>query len=192
MNKQLRSKIEIEFRSILGKKKYDNLRKFLDKKACDLGEDNKDVFFFLLQDRIVKVVNNISQKTAKIVIKLNRLGRGTCDFEEIEIPINPTDFDKTVRLFSALQFDQIQNSFQKRHNYEFGGVELALKHSESWGYHMELEIVVDDISKKEEAESKIKDVANKLSIKIMTEQEITDFAKRIDEQYKKGLHGKSK
>lgn len=192
MNNSFRSQIEIEFRSIFGRLKYNELKRFLDKNARDLGEDNKDVSFFLLPDKIVKVVNNISKKSAKIVIKLNRLGRGSSDFEEIEIPINPSDFEKAVKLFSALPFDQIQNSYQKRHNYKYKGVELALKYTESWGYHMELEIVVDDISRKKEAEEKIKSVADKLGIRVMTEEEITEFARRIDEQYEKGFYKKSK
>lgn len=37
--------IEIEFRSIFNKQKYDNLRDFLVKNAQNLGEDDKDVFF---------------------------------------------------------------------------------------------------------------------------------------------------
>ena len=74
----------------------------------------------------------------------------------------------------------------------YKGVELALKHTASWGYHMELEIVVNDISKKEKAERKVREVADKLGIKIMTEQEITEFAKKIDEQHKRGLYRRLK
>ncbi|MBP8591555.1 MAG: CYTH domain-containing protein [Patescibacteria group bacterium] len=187
-----KKQIEIELRSLLDKRKYVALKKFLDTNAKSLGKDDKDVYFFLLPDRIVKAVKNISQKTAKIVIKLNRLGRGRSDFEEIEIPISPLDFDKAVKLFSSLRFDQIQNSYQTRQNYLYEGVEIALKHTDSWGYHMELEVIIDDLSKKNEAERKIYQVANKLGVKIMTEEEITEFAQKIDAQYKKGIYKKSK
>jgi len=187
-----KKQIEIELRSLLDKRKYAALKKFLDTNAKSLGKDDKDVYFFLLPDRIVKAVKNVSQKTAKIVIKLNRLGKGRSDFEEIEIPISPLDFDKAVKLFSSLRFDQIQNSYQKRQNYLYEGVEIALKHSDSWGYHMEFEVIIDDLSKKNEAERKIYQVANKLGVKIMTEEEITKFAQRIDAQYKKGIYKKSK
>ena len=183
--------IEIELRSVFDRKKYNELKEFLGKNAEDLGEDDKDVFFFLLPDKITKATHNISKKTAKIVIKLNRIGRGTSDFEEIEIPINPSDFDKAVKLFSALPFDQIQNSYQKRHNYLLDGVEIALKWTESWGYHMELEIVVDDVAKREDAENKIRKVAEKLGVQIMSEEELKDFTKKIDENYKKGLYNKN-
>jgi len=183
--------IEIELRSVFDEKKYNELKEFLGKNAEDLGEDDKDVFFFLLPDKITKATHNVSKKTAKIVIKLNRIGRGTSDFEEIEIPINPSDFDKAVKLFSALPFDQIQNSYQKRHNYLLDGVEIALKWTESWGYHMELEIVVDNVAKREEAENKIRKVAEKLGVQIMSEEELKDFTKKIDENYKKGLYNKN-
>ena len=183
--------IEIELRSVFDKKKHDELKDFLDKNAEDLGEDDKDVFFFLLPDKITKATHNVSKKTAKIVIKLNRIGRGTSDFEEIEIPINPSDFDKAVKLFSALPFDQIQNSYQKRHNYLLEGVEIALKWTDPWGYHMELEIVVDDKAKREDAENKIRKVAEKLGVQIMSEEELKDFTKKIDENYKKGLYNKN-
>ena len=183
--------IEIELRSVFDEKKHNELKDFLDKNAEDLGEDDKDVYFFLLPDKITKATHNVSKKTAKIVIKLNRIGRGTSDFEEIEIPINPSDFDKAVKLFSALPFDQIQNSYQKRHNYLFEGVEIALKWTESWGYHMELEIVVDDKAKREDAESKIRKVAERLGVQIMSEEELKDFTQKIDENYKKGLYNKN-
>jgi len=183
--------IEIELRSVFDEKKHNELKDFLDKNAEDLGEDDKDVYFFLLPDKITKATHNVSKKTAKIVIKLNRIGRGTSDFEEIEIPINPSDFDKAVKLFSALPFDQIQNSYQKRHNYLFDGVEIALKWTESWGYHMELEIVVDDKAKREDAESKIRKVAERLSVQIMSEEELKDFTQKIDDNYKKGLYNKN-
>lgn len=182
--------IEIELRSVFGKKRYDQLKNYLDKNADYLCRDEKDVYFFLLPDKIAKVVNNISKKTAKIVVKLNRIGRGTSDFEEIEIPISPAYFEKAVKLFSSLPFDQIQNSYQKRHNYMYEGVELALKWTRQWGYHLELEIVVDDKSKKDEAEAKIREIAKKLGVRILTEEELVKLTKKIDENYKKGVYDK--
>lgn len=186
------SQIEIELRSVFGKAKYNQLKSFLDKKADYLGPDDKEVYFFLLPDKIVKVVNNISKGSAKIVIKLNRIGRGTSDFEEIEILITLSDFEKAVNLFSALPFDQVESSYQKRYNYSYKGVELALKWSNTWGYHLELEIVVDDKAKKEKAEVVIRGIAEELGVEIMTEEELSVFAKKIDENYKKGTYNKRK
>lgn len=151
--------------------------------ARDFGEDNKDVYFFLLPDKLLKVVNNVSKKTAKIVLKLTKIGRGS-DFEEIEVPINQSDFEKTAKMFMALHRGDVMHSFQKRHNYLYKGVDLALKWSELWGYHLELEVVIHDKNKKQFAEKKILSVAEELGVKIMDDRELREFTTRKEREYK--------
>lgn len=176
-------KIEIEFRARFDEEKYNNLNKFLDNQAKDLGDDNKDVFFFLLPDKLLKVVNNLSRKEAQIVFKLNKIGQGS-NFEEIEIPIKQEDFEKAASIFSDLNVADSMRSFQKRHNYEYKGVELALKWSEHWGHHLELEILIDDLSKKEEAEQKIFLVAAELGVSIMSDEDLQKFTQEAEANYK--------
>lgn len=190
MNKKYSPKIEVELRSIFKKNKFDQLKKYLNEKAEYLGPDDKDVCFFILPDKFVKVVNNVSTKTAKIVIKLSSIAKGQNDFEEIEIAIDPQDFEKATKLFRAIPFEQIEWSFQKRHNYRIDDVELALKWTQSWGYHLELEKVVEDKGEVNLAIERLREVARELGVKIMTEKELKDFAKKIDNNYKKGKYEK--
>ncbi|MCK6462526.1 MAG: hypothetical protein L6Q29_01760 [Candidatus Pacebacteria bacterium] len=179
-------KIEVEFRSMFNKKEYGRIKEFLENNAVDLGEDNKDVHFFIMSDKLLKVVDNVSKNNAKVVLKLNKIGKGS-DFEELEIPIerkHATDFTK---VFSSLDFtDNIMRSFQKRQNYLYKDVEIALKYSDVWGYHLELEIVITDAKDKELAEKKIKEVANELNIKLMTDQELVEFTKKAEEEHMPG------
>lgn len=175
--------IEIEFRSRFDVKKYKELEKFLSINAKDLGKDDKDVYFFLFPDKLLKVVNNVSKKTAKIVLKLTKIGKGS-DFEEIEVPINQNDFEKTSKIFTTLYLCDNMHSFQKRHNYLYRGVELALKWSGPWGYHLELEVVIHDKNKKRFAEKKIFSVAKELGVKIMSDKELREFTKRKEKEYK--------
>jgi adenylate cyclase class IV len=67
----------------------------------------------------------------------------------------------------------------------YKGVEIALKYSESWGYHMELEIMIASKDDLAGAESQLKSVAEDLGVKIMSPEEQTVFAENIDMQYKK-------
>lgn len=180
----MKKNIEIEHRSRFNEAKFKELKNFLDMQAQDLGEDDKDVFFFLFPDKLLKTVNNISKRSAKIVMKLNKIGKGS-DFEEIEIPIRPEDFEKATELFIALKTGEHMRSFQKRHNYLYKGVEIALKWSEHWGHHMELEIVVDDVGKKESAESTIFKVAEEFGVHIMSDQELLEFTQAAEAEYKK-------
>jgi adenylate cyclase class IV len=75
-------------------------------------------------------------------------------------------------------------SSQKRHNYIYHGVELALKHSAEWGHHLELEVMIDDLAKKPEAEKLIEKVAGELGVQIMTDQELKDLTDAIEAKNK--------
>jgi len=179
-----KTNIEVEFRSIFSKSRYDELASFLNRNAKSLGEDDKDVYFFIFPDKLLKVVNNVSKKTAKVVLKLTKIGQGSA-FEEIEVPISPADIGNAVRIFTFLGCDNIMRSFQQRHNYLYKGVELALKYSDHWGYHLELEIVINDSQKKEEAEAKISIVAEELGVHLMSNQELKEFTDKAEADYKK-------
>lgn len=173
--------IEIELRSIFTKEKYDQLLTFLTEHVSnDLWEDDKNVFFFIMPDKLLKVVDNTSKQSAKIVLKLNKIGQGS-HFEEIEIPIAPEDVNLTVHLFTSLGCaTQIIESFQKRHNFIYKGIEIALKYSEDRWYHAELEILIDDLSKKAEAEKQLYELADELDIQIMTDEELKQFTDNIE------------
>jgi len=179
----MKKQIEIEFRARFDKRKYDALAKFLKAKAKDLGADDKDVYFFIFPDKLLKVVNNVSKKTAKLVMKLNKIGRGS-SFEEIEMPIQPKDFHRAVKIFTLWGCKNVMRSFQKRHNYLYKGVELALKYSKHWGYHLELEVMVDNLKKKPGAEKKIKEVAKELKVNLMTDAELKKFTREAEKKYR--------
>lgn len=186
MNNNLsnQNNIEIEFRAIFGENDFYRLKEYLDKNANNLGEDDKDVFFFIMPDKLLKVVNNISKNNAKLVLKLNKIGKGS-NFEEIEIPIERKYINDFVKVLTTIGFtDNIMHSFQKRKNYVYKGVEVALKYSEVWGHHLELEIMIADIKEKEQAEKKIREAANDLNIKLMTDEELAEFTKKAEEKNK--------
>ena len=63
-------------------------------------------------------------------------------------------------------------------------MEVALKYSEVWGHHLELEIMIADIKEKEQAEKKIREAANDLNIKLMTDEELAEFTKKAEEKNK--------
>jgi predicted adenylyl cyclase CyaB len=176
----MKKQIEVEFRSRFSEEKYNELYKFLLTSAQDLGVDDKDVHFFLLEDKLLKVTHNTAQETAKVTLKLNNIGNGSA-FEELEYPINPNDVDCAVSIFKQLGFNNLIHADQKRHNFLYKGVEIALKYSENWTHHMELEVLIDDLTKKNEAEQKIYSIAEELGVHIMTEEELNLFL----EQFKK-------
>ena len=174
--------IEIEYRAMMSEKQYEDLLAFLSKNGEDLGEDDKQVYFFVLEDKLLKVTENLSQKKAKITLKLTRIGQGSA-FEEIEFPIQLDDSKKAVSLFKHLGYDYLLEPTIKRHNFMYKGIEFAVKYSKTWGFHCELEIIVDDVKHQQEAEKKIREVAKQLKLKIMTDEELTQFTKNVEKNY---------
>ena len=175
--------IEVEYRARFSKGKYEKLLKFLLKKAKDLGADDKRVWFFVLSDKFFKVTHNISAKSGKITLKLTKIGKGT-DFKEIEFPIGEESVEPAVEFFTKLDYEYLLEPIILRHNFLYKGVELALKYSKTWGYHLELEIEISSLAQKSKAEEKILKVADELEVKVMSEEELWEFTQKVEKTYK--------
>ncbi len=64
---------EIEFRAEFNKERFDELKKYLDAHAKNLGDDDKDCYYYIFSDKLLKLVHNTSQKTAKIFRQIDFL-----------------------------------------------------------------------------------------------------------------------
>ncbi|MDP2587576.1 MAG: hypothetical protein Q8P33_02265 [bacterium] len=172
--------IEVELRARFGRQKHDELLVFLNKNAESLGNDDKDVYYFILPDRLLKLVNNTTKHAAKLSLKLNRIGRGAA-FEEIECGIVPDQFGNAVNLVKALNLTRkVIHEPQQRQNFSYKGCEIALKFSKTWGHHMEIESLIDNNADTSAAEKKVHAVAKELGVTLMTEQELTRFVESIE------------
>ncbi len=170
--------IEIEMRARFDEQTHERLADRLKSEGTDLGRDDKHIYFYVLQDKLLKVTDNIAAGTAKITLKDSKIGHGAA-FPETEIAIAPADVPAAVRIFNSLGFEpQMHQAFNRRHNYRFRGVDIAIKWSEAWGHHAEFEVLLDDgagDAECEEAGERITAVARELDITLMTEQELAEF-----------------
>ncbi|WP_018351969.1 CYTH domain-containing protein [Longispora albida] len=175
--------VEIEFRARLTAAEREVLEGRLRVEALDLGQDDKEIVFYVLPDKLLKVVRNLTAQTAMVVVKTSRIGEGAA-FPEIELPIADADIPAAVAVFDALGYAQLRHTaVTERHNYRFDGVDLAVKWSRDWGHHVELEIVLPDTAGPEdqlEAERQIGAVADHLGVTVMTEEELRQFTRRFE------------
>lgn len=183
MANKTKKTIELEYRARFSKKKYNALLKFLYSHAKDLGADDKRVWFFVMSDKLLKVTHDISSKSGKITLKLTKIGKGS-HFEEIEFPISEKSIESAIKLFTSLGHKYIFEPKILRHNFSYKGVEVALKYSKTWGYHLELEIMISSLSQKGRAGEKIFSVAEELGVSIMSEEELWKFTQNIEKTYK--------
>ncbi|HEY4505400.1 MAG TPA: CYTH domain-containing protein [Candidatus Paceibacterota bacterium] len=181
--KNMAKNIEIEHRARFSLKKYSDLGRFLKSKAKDLGANDQRVWFFVMPDKLLKVTHNMTKGNGKLTLKLTKIGKGN-HFKEIEFPIDEKNIEKAVEMFNALGYKCLYEPKILRHNYMYKGVELALKYSKTWGYHLELEVLVNSLKDKPKAEEKINLVAAELRIHVMAEKELWKFTQNIEKTYK--------
>jgi len=170
--------VEIEMRARFDEEAHDRLLARLEQEGTDLGCDDKHIYFYVLPDKLLKVTDNTAAGSAKITLKHSKIGQGVA-FPETEIAIAREDVSAAVLVFNALGFEsQMHQAFNRRHNYRFHGVEIAVKWSEAWGHHAEFEVLLDDNASdaaRQEAADRIFAVAKELEVTLMTEQELADF-----------------
>jgi adenylate cyclase class IV len=163
--------IEVELRTVFDEEEHRRLEKLL--KPYTIGRDDRHSLFFFYEKGLVKITNYLSKEIVKLSYKNGRAGDGNLVEIEMEIPE-----DKIVMFEKILDLgkpEQVQIIDQNRENFLVDGVEIALKFTESWGHHLEAEIVIEDNQDEKEAEDKIRKVGKKFGIEFMSDKEINDF-----------------
>ncbi|MCL5016131.1 MAG: hypothetical protein M1312_00740 [Patescibacteria group bacterium] len=185
----MKPSIELEYRACISEKDFLRLKDFLVKNGTTLENDNKDTYFFIWEDKVIKVVSNPTTKKAKMSLKPGRIGKQS-HFNEAEITLATDQVDRAVQFCRNLKPDDTQFVYQFRTNYSYKGVEIALKYTQSWGFHAELEMMLERIEEKDEADKKIKDVADELGLRIMSDDELASYTAKIDSGQKFGAYSK--
>ncbi len=175
--------LEIEYRAQLTEDEFAALADKLRQRGVDLGPDNKHIWFYVLPDKLLKVVHNISHGNGKIVVKANRIGSGSA-FPEVELSIDASEVPAAIEIFRALGYAQhMHDAYNQRHNWRYGVVEIALKRSEAWGPHAEFEVVVPDGASPAEiddANRLVRAAAADLGVRLMTEDELAEFTRQFE------------
>jgi len=167
--------IEVEKRALLDESRYHELLVLLDERAEDKGENDTVSVFYLRERSQIKVQRNETARTAKIAWKSGGVD-GAEQRHELELPIGYDDFDAANELMRAVVSDaQVFPTKQTRHDYLIDDIDVAIKYSDDWGYHAELEIVVDDDARVEDALTRIHALADTLDIQLLSEDEERDF-----------------
>ena len=175
--------IEVEFRARFDESTHKSLMEQLAKEATDMGEDDKIIHFFPLPEKLIKVTINQTKGSAKVTYKGGRIGTNDT-FSELEYPIAVGDVDKAVAMFLALGHGELYHVAEnRRHNFSYRNVEIALKWSEAWGYHAEFELMLEPGAAESQvaaATKEIQRVADELGVKLMSRQDLAEFERKFE------------
>ena len=173
--------IEIEKLAIIDEGKYQGLGEvILGVGGEDLGENNTESVFFISDVARIKVQKNSSKGSAKIAWKSGAAVGGVSKRQEIEVGILAEGFSDAVDLVEAMVGDCKKIwSDQKRHDYVVDGVNVSVKHSEDFGYHVEFDKNITDESESEAVLAEIESVAKKLGVAVMSDEEEKAFIENV-------------
>ncbi len=189
------SSYEYEERAFLDEKSFTRIKEYLDEHNNQKFIDNKQSFFFVMPDVNVSIAS--SEQETKIKYKGGQLGRGN-GFEEIEFKIQPDSLSKAIRLFSSLLSITPQESYQFRINYILNdNVEIALKYTAMWGFHMEVERTYTANSElsireeKDKSKDALNSFAHKLGFMYINDKQMEEFKVQCERGENRGTYSTS-
>ncbi|MDX2776501.1 hypothetical protein PV379_03995 [Streptomyces caniscabiei] len=155
---------EYEERAFLNEEQFLPIKEKLDSLAMHHEVDNKTSSFFVLPDVNVSIASSPTKTVIKY--KGGQLGLGN-GFEEIEIPIEQSSLSDSIKLFSTLLKTEPQVSEQFRINYTLpSDIEIALKYTQTWGFHLEAEKTYEHTESLENVEQQAKEDLDALAKKL--------------------------
>lgn len=185
MDKEQIQMHEYEKIAFLDEASHDRISALLAEQATDLGQDDKTSYFFVLPDMNLSVASKSGASVIKL--KTGQIGRGIGHVELPEVELaGPEQTNNAVELLTELTGYSPELSEQIRHNYLLNEVEIAVKYTETWGFHAELEYIYeggsDDVieQSKKDAESRINTVAGMLGITLATDSELITFTEKFE------------
>jgi Adenylate cyclase, class 2 (thermophilic) len=173
---------EVEKRGFLDEHDHDALLRRFKADGISIEEDHRETIFFVIPDATLKITRSLSLGTSKIAYKTGDIARSVAQ-KEYETSIAFTDFDNAVQTFKHLGFENVQETQQKRFNIQLGSSTLSLKWSIDWGYHFEIDTVVENEEEIASAEAKLLEECAQLSLIPLTASEFSEFCESVQEKY---------
>lgn len=170
---------EYEERAFIDESEFLPIKAKLEKIARKVTLDNKISYFYIFPDKNISIAASAEKTVVKY--KAGKIGIGN-GFEEHEFAIQPDHLSAALKFFSSVFQRESFPSEQFRINYELpDSIEVALKYTNAWGFHLEVEKVYfaeedEDISaKKDQARDDVDAVSKKLGIEHISDAEMKVF-----------------
>jgi len=173
--------IEVEVRGLLSKEKWLSLTSYLKQYSEKYEDDNKLSYFFVISNGILKVNDEITKKTAKIVYKYGDESKNILD--EYEITINKKDVSKAVDMFVNLGYKDVNRVQQKRINFQYKDTIFSLKDTPDFGPHFEIEKKAKNKSDAIKKRAELKQICKDLGVVPMTPKQIRDLIIKVNSDH---------
>lgn len=173
--------IEVEVRGLLSKEKWLYLASYLKQNSEEYENDDKLSYFFVISSGILKVNDEVTKKTAKIVYKYGDESKNILD--EYEIAISKKDVPKVVDMFVKLGYENVNKVPQKRINFRYKNAIFSLKDTPDFGPHFEIEKKAKNKSDAMKKRTELKQICKDLGVVPMTPKQIRDLIIKVNRDH---------
>ncbi len=175
------SKIEVEYRGILNKKKFGELNDFLKKNGKFIEEkDRLSLIYFPRGKETFKISKSpidirlrITNKKTELVLKYGK-SSGNDARKEFSFPMDSNKFEEAAEFLLILGYYYGVLQATKTYLYMHKGIEFALVDVPKFGYYFEAEILIDRKSVKN-ADKKIMSVCDELDLDVLNNKDFWKF-----------------
>ncbi len=171
--------IEVEVRSFISIKQYNELLEFMQKNAKLIKKDNQITYYFS-GDNDLRIQKN--DFFSKIWLKHGDIHDP--HRKEIELKFEKEKFEQLEKLFLSLGYIIDIKWFRKRHLFNWNDIDVAIDFTKGYGYIIELE----KMSNKENQEQVYEFLKNKLkelNIKLTPKEEFDKKYNYYKENWRK-------
>ena len=174
--------IEVEIRGPLTKDEFDKLNTFLLNNGSFKEKKERVLIDYSsgMENRTKDIRIRETNGVPEIVLKLGSWG-GTESREEVLIKTESNKFESLVKVFGELGFEKgvlcVRNSLV----YDYKGIEFALVEVPNHSIFFEAEIVSTQADS-EEAERSIKQVCDKLNLKVFTKDDFFEYVNKLNKE----------
>ncbi len=178
------AKIEVEYRGVLTKEKFQKLSAFLKEKGEFIKEkDRFSVIYFPRGKERLKVSKSpldlrvrITDKKSELVLKYGR-SSGNDARKEFLFPVESEKFEEVTEFLKIVGFYYGVLQATKTYVYMYEDIEFTLVEVPGWGYYFEAEILTESDAIKS-ANKKIKSVCGEFGLDILNDK---DFYKLLED-----------
>jgi len=182
-------KIEIEHRGKLTEKKLQELRSFFDEKGNFI--EKKERFSIIYSQNKEEGSNDlchspidlklrITNKKPELVLKHGNWS-GNDARKEFLFPVEPEKFEEMTEFLKILGHYHGVLQATVTYLYNYKGVDFSLVEVPGWGYYFEAEIITDE-EEVDEANEKIKEVCDELSLKVLDHNGFCELLKSLNDR----------
>lgn len=171
--------IEVEVRSFISEKQYNELLEFMQKNAKLIKKDNQITYYFS-GDNDLRIQKN--DFFSKIWLKAGNIHDP--HRKEIEVKFDREKFEQLEKLFLSLGYTVDIKWFRKRNLFKWKDIDVAVDFTKGYGYIIELERMSDE-ENKEKVYEFLKQKLKELNINLTPKEEFDKKYQYYKENWKK-------